>query len=82
MVDPVVFGSSREAGSVLSHPFLVRGPARSLPCRSPGLRAPRFLVIRNRSGVTPSESALSFPRSDYQLWRVGGSFGKVLPRGE
>ncbi len=61
MVGLVVFDSLRGPESVLSHLFFAREPTRSLPYKSPDLRGPRFLVTQNRSGATPSESALSFP---------------------
>ncbi len=66
----MVFDFSRGLGSVPSHPFLARGPARSLLYKIPGLQVPRFLVIQSRSGAALSVSALSF----HPAWlSVGGS---------
>ncbi len=72
----MVFDFSRGPGSVPSLPFLMRGPARSLLYRIPGLRIPRFQVTQSRSGVALSVSALSF----HLAWLpVGGSGWRLHP---
>ncbi len=56
----MVFDFSRVLGFVFAHPFLMRGLARSLLYRIPGLRVLRFLVTQSRSGVAQSVFVLSF----------------------
>ncbi len=65
-----MFDFSRGPGSVSSHPFLVKGLARSLLYKIPGLQVLKFLVTQSRSGAAQSVSALSF----HSAWMlVGGS---------
>ncbi len=66
----MVFDFSRGPGFVPSHPFLLRGSAKSLLYRITGLRVLKFLETQSRSGATQSVSALSF----HSAWMsVGGS---------
>jgi len=68
----VVFDFSRGLGSVPSHPFLLKGPARSLFNRIPGLRVLKFQETQSKSGATQSVFALSF----HPVWMsVGGAGG-------
>ncbi len=66
----MVFNFLHVLGSVFTHPFLVRGLARSLLYKIIGLRVLRFLVTQSRSGVAQSVFVLSF----HPAWMsVGGS---------